>query len=220
LREQLLREGIGWVHAVLFTHGHADHLFGLDDTRVLADYLGHELPLYCDAELEQRIRQAFSYAFDPVVQNGPGGGVPRLAFQRLTERPFRLLGAHVLPVPLWHGPQRVFGFRVGSLAYCTDTNRIPPDSMRLLEGLDVLVLDCLRRRPHGTHFNLEQALEVVRQLRPKRTLLTHICHELDHVEACAELPAGVELAYDGLTVPLGPPPPEAPAGRVTADERG
>jgi phosphoribosyl 1,2-cyclic phosphate phosphodiesterase len=116
--------------------------------------------------------------------------------------PFEVLGGRVVPVRLYHGPRfEVLGFRFGNIAYCTDTNRIPPESMTKLQGLDVLILDCLRRQPHTTHFGLDEALAVAAELKPRRTLLTHISHDLDH-SLSESLPEGVEMAYDGLRVPL------------------
>ena len=202
LRTQLLREQIGLIHAVLYTHEHADHLFGLDDLRVFALYLGADLPVYCDSQVERRIRKAYDYAFDPVTRQYPAGGVPRLDFRRLTGEPLEILGTEVIPIPLRHGRYDVWGFRVGDVAYCTDTNGIPPESVRLLEGLDVLVLDCLRHRPHATHYSLDEAIETARQLSPKRTLFTHMCHDLEHEATGAALPPGMELAYDGMKIPL------------------
>ena len=203
LRIQLIRERIGLIHAVLYTHAHADHLFGLDDLRIFPRYLGHELPVYCEQDVEAHIRQAFAYAFDPATQGIPAGGLPKLMFRRITTEPFGVLGAGVVPVRLGHGRFRVLGFRVGGVAYCTDTKEIPPESMSRLRDLDVLILDCLRREPHVTHLSLGEALEVARRLAPKRTLLTHLCHRLEHEAITRELPPGVELAYDGLRIPLG-----------------
>jgi len=202
LRLQLLRERIGLVHAVAYTHEHADHLFGLDDLRIFADYLGADLPVYCAPRVEQRIRRVFDYAFDPVARNYPAGGVPRMVLHSIGGEPFELLGARVIPVPLRHGRHQVLGFRVGKLAYCTDTNEIPRSSLPLLEGLDVLVLDCLRRRQHVSHFNLEQAIDTARRIGARRTLFTHISHDLEHAQTNALLPPGMELAWDGLSVPL------------------
>lgn len=203
LRAQLLREEIGLVHAVLYTHEHADHLFGLDDLRVFAHYLGHDLPIYCDRRVEGRIRTVFDYAFDPASREYPAGGVPRLAFRPVTGEPLELLGGRVIPIALRHGRYHVWGYRVGNVAYCTDTNGIPPPSRPLLEGLDVLVLDCLRQRPHATHFSLDEAVETARHVAARRTLFTHMCHDLEHEATNAALPSGMELAYDGLTIPLG-----------------
>ena len=192
------------VHAVLYTHEHADHLFGLDDLRVFAYYLGHDVPVYCDSQVEDRIRSTFDYAFDPATRQYPAGGVPRLAFRRITTEPVRILGVQVIPIPLQHGRFDVWGYRFGDVAYCTDTNGIPPESLSLLEGLDVLVLDCLRQRSHATHFNLDEAIETARRLAPKRTLFTHMCHDLEHEATNAVLPPGIELAYDGMRIPILP----------------
>ena len=167
LRTQLLREGIGMVHAVLYTHEHADHLFGLDDLRIFAQYLGHDLPIYCDRPGRGADPQGRSTTpSTPQTRHYPAGGVPRLVFRRIATEPFDVLGARVIPIPLQHGRYPVLGFRFGNVAYCTDTNGIPPTSMALLEGLDVLVLDCLRRRPHPTHFSLDEAMAAARQLGP------------------------------------------------------
>lgn len=202
LRSQLLREGIGIVHAALFTHEHADHLFGLDDLRLMPFFLGHAVPLYCEEFVENRIRKAYDYAFADVRQTHVGA-VPKLVFQRIGVEPFEVLGARVTPIRLQHGPRfEVLGFRIGDVAYCTDTNEIPPESWPLLEGLDVLILDALRDRPHATHFSLDQAVEVARRLRPRRTLFTHVSHELDFEETNRRLPQGMDLAYDGQRVRL------------------
>ncbi len=201
LRTQLLRERIGLVHAVLYTHDHADHLFGLDDVRMFFYYLGHRLPTYCEDFVEARIRRSFDYAFVPEAANY-GGGVPQLDMRRITTEPFFVLGQRVAPLRLIHGRFRVLGFRFGNVAYCTDASAIPDESRPLLEGLDVLVLDALRPRPHATHFSLEEAVAMARELRPKRTLFTHMSHELEHEATNAALPPGMELAYDGLRIPL------------------
>lgn len=202
LRTQLLRERIGVVHAVVFTHEHADHIFGLDDVRLMPFYLGHAVPLYCEETVELRIRKSFDYAFSDVRPTHTGA-VPQLDFQRITVAPFETLGARIQPIRLKHGPRfEVLGFRVGNVAYCTDTNQIPNESWPLLEGLDVLVIDALRDRPHATHFSLDEAIDVARQVRPRRTIFTHLCHELEHVATNARLPAGIELGYDGMRFPL------------------
>jgi len=178
-------------------------MFGLDDLRIFPAYLGGDLPVYCEPTVEERIRLAFSYAFDPEVQEYPAGGVPKLRFFSI--RPggeVEVLGAKILPIRLEHGRYEVLGFRIGAIAYCTDTSGIPPESWNLLEGVDVLILDCLRRQPHPTHLHLEAAVQLTQKLRPRRTLFTHICHDLDHEATNACLPTGMELAYDGLRIPL------------------
>ena len=201
LRIQMLREKVGVAHAVLYTHDHADHVFGLDDVRLFPHYLGHALPVYCEDFVEDRIRKSFDYAFADDNQ-GYAGGVPQLDMRQITTEPFEVLGQRVIPFRLEHGKFRVLGFRVGNVAYCTDTNRIPPGILALLEGLDVLILDALRQRPHMSHFSLDEAVDVALRLKPKRTLFTHMCHELEHEATNASLPAGMELAYDGLRLPL------------------
>jgi phosphoribosyl 1,2-cyclic phosphate phosphodiesterase len=202
LRFQLLREQIGIVHAVLFTHEHADHLFGLDDLRLFPFYLGHSVPLYCEANVEGRIRLSFSYAFAD-VQHTHTGAVPQLEFREITTEPFTALGTCIIPIRLQHGPRfEVLGFRIGNVAYCTDCNAIPPESMALLEGLDVLILDALRHRPHVTHFSLSEAIAVASELKPRRTVFTHMSHDLGHAATNATLPDGMELGYDGMRIAL------------------
>jgi len=202
LRLQLLRERIGLIHAVAFTHAHADHLFGLDDLRIFPRYLGHEVPIYCREAVERRIRRAFDYAFDPSVQAYAGGGIPQLTFRSIDSAPFEILGATIVPVPLEHGRYECLGFRIGNVAYCTDVKTIPEASVRLLAGLDVLVLDCLRDEEHPTHMNYNEAMAAIARLRPKRTFLTHLCHDLEHEATMKRLPPGVEAAYDGLRILL------------------
>jgi phosphoribosyl 1,2-cyclic phosphate phosphodiesterase len=200
LRTQLLRAAIGRVDAVLYTHDHVDHVYGLDDVRPLCTWAGRPMRVYCEERVERRIRRAFDYAFETTP--APGGGIPRLEFARISPAPFEILGARVVPLRLRHGVFDVLGFRFGNLAYCTDTNEIPADTWPLLEGLDTLVLDCLRESRHPTHFSLAEAVAVARRVGARRTLLTHMGHELGHAAITAALPPGVELAYDGLEVPL------------------
>jgi phosphoribosyl 1,2-cyclic phosphate phosphodiesterase len=199
LRLQLLRENVGVVHAVLYTHYHADHLFGLDDLRPIPRLLGGPVPLYCAAEVEGKIRTAFAYAFGPEAEGLPSGFIPKLTFRRITEEPFVVLDQRVIPVPLIHAHFDVFGFRIGNVAYCTDVSEIPRDSWPKLEGLDVLVLDALRYKPHPAHFGLNQALDAIDKLQPRQAYLTHVSHELEHETVNRQLPPNVQLAYDGLS---------------------
>ncbi len=202
LRFQLLRERIGIAHAALFTHDHADHVFGLDDLRLFPFQLGAAIPLYCEGVVERRIRQSFDYAFVEREQTHRGA-VPNLVIRQIDESPFRLLGADVIPIRLHHGPHfRVLGFRFGRVAYCTDTNEIPDASWPLLEGLDVFIVDALRKKPHPTHFSLDEAVQAARRVGAKKTYFTHMSHDLEHEATNAELPPGMELAYDGLQIPL------------------
>lgn len=199
LRLQLLRARVYHVDAVLYTHTHADHLFGLDDVRIFSSRSGRATPVYGTPSTLANLQQQFFYAF-----SGPsiGGGVPRLELHPIDppDQPFPVEGMLVQPIPVLHGPTTVLGFRFGDVAYVTDTNQIPPASLEQLRGLDVLILDALREQPHPTHFSVSEALAVVAELRPRRTYLTHICHDLLHAETNQRLPPGVELAYDGLTI--------------------
>jgi len=202
LRLQLVREKIDLARAVIYTHGHADHLYGLDDTRIFSYYLKQVIPLYCESETERRIRQSFDYAFTDVSPQGHFGAVPQLNIRPIGLEPFELLGLTVRPIRLWHGELAVLGFRINNVAFCTDVSRIPDESWPLLEGLDTLVLDALRDKPHPTHFSLSQALEAAQRVAARQTFFTHISHALEHDATNARLPAGVELAYDGLRIPL------------------
>jgi phosphoribosyl 1,2-cyclic phosphate phosphodiesterase len=201
MRIQLLRERIRHVHAIAFTHSHADHLFGLDDARLFPRWIGGPVPVYCEPDTEESIRRTFSYAFRPGTEKWPPGFLPKLDFSSIEPGvPFEVLGQTVLPIRLIHGPFKVLGFRVGPLAYCTDVSAVPDVSRPLLEGLDVLVLDALRHEPHPSHLSLSQALALVEELNPGRTFLTHLSHSFDHGPTQDALPPRVALSYDGLQV--------------------
>ncbi len=202
LRLQLLREKIDLVEACAFTHEHADHTFGLDDLRLFGYHLNRAIPLYCEPRVEQRIRQAFEYAFTEPFPNTHAGATPRFEIHSISESPFDVLGTEVIPIRLWHGKLPIFGYRIRNLAFCTDVSLVPDESWKLLENLDTLVIGALRDKPHPTHFSIGQALEVVERVRPKQTYLTHLSHLLDYHATNARLPAGVQLAYDGLKIPL------------------
>ncbi|MEX0727982.1 MAG: MBL fold metallo-hydrolase [Planctomycetaceae bacterium] len=202
LRLQLVRERIAVIAAVLYTHSHADHIFGLDDLRICGQYLQQAIPLYCEANVEAHIRATFAYAFVQPYPNDHPGAIPHLVFEPIGTAPFDVLGLRVRPIRLMHGKLPILGFRIGDVAFCTDVSAIPDDSWPLLEGLDVLVIDALREKPHPTHFSVGQALDVVARVKPKRTYLTHVSHTLEYEATNARLPAGVELAYDGLRIPF------------------
>lgn len=199
LRLQLLRARVRLIHAVLYTHYHADHLFGLDDLRPFQKLLGGPVPLYCTAEVERKIRQCFSYAFPSEPVKAICTYVPKLVFQRITEAPFQTLDQRIVPIPLIHAHTEVYGFRLDDVAYCTDVSEIPKESWPLLENLRVLVLDALRFKPHPAHFNINEALEVIDRVKPKQAYLTHLSHDIDHETVNQMLPANVALAYDGLS---------------------
>lgn len=199
LRQQVLAQRIARVDAILFTHSHADHVMGLDDVRRFNVIQGGGIPAYADERTTADLRRSFSYIFNP--QSEAGGGIPQVSLTTVTG-PFRIGPARIQPVPLLHGRRPILGYRLGSFAYLTDCNRLPDEAWPLLDGLDVLVLDALRHRPHPTHFTVAEALAVVARVRPRQTYLTHICHDLPHAATNAALPAAVELAYDGLVVPI------------------
>lgn len=199
LRQQAIRFDLKRVDAVLFTHSHADHIFGLDDIRRFNDLQGHDMPCYGSAETLADLRQAFGYVF---TETQVGGGKPRLVLNRVEAGPFEAAGVAVEAIPVLHGRLAVFAFRFGPLAYVTDVSAIPPASRERLQGLDTLVLGALRHEPHPTHLTVAQALEVAAKLKPRRTFFTHMAHNLDHRATEAAFPPGVRLAYDGLILEI------------------
>ena len=199
LRMQALANNVRRVDAILFTHTHADHVFGIDDVRRFNQMQKSAIPCFANAGTVASLRRMFAYIFEPPKQMG--GGLPQLTLFRIAG-PFVLGGVEIVPVPLFHGKLPVLGFRVGSFAYLTDCNHIPDASWTLLDGVRTLIIDALRHRPHSTHFSLSEATAVVARLGATRAYFTHISHDLGHAETCASLPAGVELAYDGLVVEI------------------
>ena len=197
LRLQALRHDIRRADAILFTHGHADHILGLDDVRRFNAMMRQPMACFGDAQTLDDVRRTFHYVFDPGTPKG--GGLPALDLRQVNG-PFQIGGATVVPIPLWHGERAILGYRVGAFAYLTDCNRLDDAAWPLLTELDVLVLDALRVRPHPTHFSLDEAIAVAARLGARRTFFTHMCHDLPHEATNARLPEGMALAYDGLVL--------------------
>jgi phosphoribosyl 1,2-cyclic phosphate phosphodiesterase len=195
LRLQALRQGIPRVDAVLFTHSHADHVNGIDDLRGFNFIHRQVVPAYGDRETMASLTSTFAYIFDGMA----AGDYRPLLEPRVVEAPFDLFGLEVVPVPLAHGSGSSTGYRFGPVAYLTDCSSIPEESLPLLAGLEVLILDALRHTPHPNHFTIDEALTAVRLLSPRRAILTHLTHEIRHRDG-AGLPAGVEFAHDGMVI--------------------
>lgn len=197
-RQQMLQGKVNVLDAILFTHAHKDHIAGLDDVRAYNFLLKRDMPIYADAPTMNRLRQEFDYAFR---QDYPG--VPVLAVHDLTDAPFAIGETAIIPIPVWHGKQRIYGFRIGNFAYITDANAIPEASMALLQGVDTLVLNALRHEAHYSHFTLSEAVAVVEAIQPQRAYFTHISHLLGtHTETNAALPHHIQLAHDGLMIEI------------------
>lgn len=197
LRQQCLREGITRVDAVVYTHAHADHTLGFDELRRLNHLTKRPVPVHGTPHTLEALKRTFSYAF---AQGAPtGGGVPDTELIAING-PFSVGEIHLQPLTLWHGSNPVLGFRSGRFAYLTDCNAVPEETLMQLSDLDVLVLDALRHRPHPTHFSLSEATVVAQRIGARRTLFTHMCHDLGHAATCAALPEGLSLAYDGLRI--------------------
>ena len=197
LREQALRHRIRRVDAILFTHGHADHIMGIDDVRRFNSLMKRSMPCYGDARTHEDIRKTFHYVFDAATPKG--GGLPALDLSRV-DGPFRVGDLDVQPIPLLHGTRPILGYRFGRFAYLTDCNGLADEAWGLLEGLDTVVVDALREEPHPTHFSLGEAIEAARRVGARRTFFTHMCHHLRHEPTNARLPPGMALAYDGLVL--------------------
>ena len=198
-RSQMLRAGVSQLDAVLYTHEHKDHTAGLDDIRPFNFRQQKDMPIFAKKQVLEQIQREFSYIF--TGKRYPG--VPQVETVEITESPFTIAGITVTPIPVFHYKLPVFGFRIGDLAYITDTNFIPDESLALLEGTKILVLNALQKDPHISHFTLEEAIEMAQKIGAEETYFTHISHKLGlHHTVDQELPEGIALAYDGLQLTL------------------
>ena len=198
LRQQALKYRIPRVDAVLYTHPHSDHILGIDELRAFNFSQKSRIPVFGNRWTVDELRQKFEYIFSPKPVEG--GGIPLLDLHQLDPSVphFEAASVPVTAIPVEHGSKECLAYRIGDFAYVTDVSRISEASMKRLEGLSLLILDCLRLTPHGTHFHLEKSLETIAALKPKRTYLTHMGHEIDYVKWERKLPPGVHFAYDGL----------------------
>ncbi|MBI5599233.1 MAG: MBL fold metallo-hydrolase [Deltaproteobacteria bacterium] len=196
LRVQSLKNDIERIDAVLFTHPHADHVHGIDDLRVFNLIQKEIIPCYGDRLTVERIKKAFDYIF---TDSEYDGWKPSLSLSAI-EEPFELFGLKVTPVGIYHGTAVITGWRINDAAYLTDCSSVPPESLERLRGVNVLIVGALRRRPHPSHFSIDQAVELSRKLSPERTVLTHLSHNVDYVKDGDTLPSAVELAYDGMEI--------------------
>lgn len=199
LRAQALKLSLQRIDAVLFTHAHSDHILGIEDLRGFNFAQGGAIPAYASPDTASAIRSMFHYVFneDPAYE---GGRPAQVTLHEIAHgSPFTLFGAEVMPLLVQHGTLEVTAFRIGKFAYLTDCNAVPASTVQALSGIEYLVLDGLRREPHKTHFTIDQAVNFAQAVGAKQTYLTHLTHSVDYAEESARLPAGVALAYDGLT---------------------
>jgi phosphoribosyl 1,2-cyclic phosphate phosphodiesterase len=198
-RQQVLRERIKKLHALLFTHEHKDHTAGLDDIRAYNFMQHQDMPVYGEERVLNQIRKEYSYIFSGI--NYPG--IPRVELHPITTEPFFIADILFTPIRVQHYKLPVLGFRVGNFTYITDANAISETEKDKIKGSEIIVLNALRREPHISHFSLSEAIELLQELKPARAYLTHISHLMGtHREVEAELPDFIRLAYDGLTIQL------------------
>jgi phosphoribosyl 1,2-cyclic phosphate phosphodiesterase len=194
LRIQALREGFSSVDAVLYTHTHADHLHGIDDLRAFCIINRKQIPIYARLDAIEHIQSKFGYA---IREPGQFWEMPVLSAHAIAS-PFELFGTTVTPIPVMHGKITIHGYRIGKMAYLTDVSEIPEHSFPLLEGLDVLLIDCLRTKPHPTHISVEQSLSLIERIGAKQSVLIHMTHELEYAALSELIPANVKVGFDGL----------------------
>lgn len=196
LRFQVLTYDIEKIDVVLFTHTHADHIHGIDDLRSFNHKMGGPIPCYGNKETVEVIKRKFSYIFNGSSENS---WIPNLSIN-IVKEPFHIYGLRIVPVKIFHGERTILGYRINNIAYITDCSGIPSSSMELLKDLSILILGAIRYKPHSKHYGLYQAIEVIENLKPERSILTHLSHSFEYRKVSRELPPGIELAYDGMEI--------------------
>jgi phosphoribosyl 1,2-cyclic phosphate phosphodiesterase len=200
LRQQMIRHQVMRIDGVVYTHNHADHVFGIDDLRRFNAVQGRAIDIFAEPGIVDWLRRTYPYIFDP-GKNVNQSFVPMLIPQPIEAgQPFNIAGGRWRPFRLMHGRLPILGFRLGAMAYCTDVSTVPNETYPELDDLDVLIIDALRYRHHPTHMTVEQALQVVDDVKPRRAYLTHIAHDIKHSELEPKLPEHVYLGYDGLVI--------------------
>jgi|ERR1700730_2667445 phosphoribosyl 1,2-cyclic phosphate phosphodiesterase len=202
LREQLLDAGVRRIDAVLFTHAHADHLHGIDDLRSVNWLMRSGIPVFASAQALAEINSRFGYVFDPQKPDRQSAYYKPVLEPHAVDGPFAAAGIHVMPFVQDHGFSTTLGFRIGAMAYSTDVVELDEAAFAALRGVDLWIVDCIRRKPHVTHAHLDKTLQWIARVKPRRAVLTHMDESLDYATLCHELPAGVEPGYDGLVIEL------------------
>jgi phosphoribosyl 1,2-cyclic phosphate phosphodiesterase len=194
-RQQMLKEKVTKLDAILLTHDHKDHIAGMDDVRAFNYKSQDAIDIYAEEYVQRSVRQEYSYVFAEFQYPG----IPKMRLNNIPDHPFMIKGVEFIPVRLHHYRLPIYGFRTGDFAYITDANFIPEESMERLIGVKYLVINALRKEKHISHFSLQEALEYIRRISPRKAFLTHVSHQMGKYEDVQkELPAGVILAYDGL----------------------
>ncbi len=196
-RQQMLREKISRIDAVVYTHDHIDHISGLDDIRAFNFVLKKRMDIFCSHYVNDSIRRQFPYIFSEFKYPG----IPEIDIHIIENKAFSIEDISILPVEVQHLKLPVFGYRIGGFTYITDANYISETEKEKIKGCDVIVLNALRREPHPSHFTLQEAIDLMIELKPKRAYFTHISHQLGlHNDVERELPSFIKLAYDGLRI--------------------
>lgn len=195
-RQQMLKHKLNDIDAILYTHHHVDHIFGMDDLRQITQKHNKFIDLYGNKTTIDELKITFRYVFDEELIKFKA--VPLVKFNYIENKKFKIDDVEILPVECFHGNLKIFGYRINNFAYITDCSSITDEELKKLEGLKVLIINALRIRPHPTHLNLQQAIEIAKKVKPKRTYFTHITHDILHEKINATLPKGIELAYDGI----------------------